>query len=175
MGIYSIDYSNKLVKRLNTLQNQILFKERSVSTYRYFSNETPEIPEYDFEKTQALLNRIQKIIITIKHKIREVNMTEKVASGITADEAILELAFLNNGIGKLREMATSTAKTTVGMNGGNGSEIKVCNYDIAVANSEYNKVYNRIMQLQDELNSFNIMHQIKLDVDVEEIFETFTI
>lgn len=171
MGIYSIDYSNKLVKRLNALQEQIISKERQVSTYRYFITETPEIPEYSFEKTQRLLAEIQKHIITIKHEIRKVNMTEEVSSKITADEAILELAFLNSTLPKLRGMANTTPKVTNTMSGSNGSEIRECNYDVEDANAEYNRVYNRIMQLQDELNSFNLMHQIKIDFDVDRFFE----
>lgn len=176
MAIYSIDYSNKLVKRLNSLQEQIVSKERQVSTYRYFVNETPNVPDYDFDKTQKLLNDISVAIITIKHEIRKVNLAEKVASGKTADEAILELTFLNRTVDKLRRMATETQKvTTNSMNGGNGSEIRECNYDIAKANAEYNRAYNRIMQLQDELNSFNILHQIKLDIDVEKLLESSVI
>lgn len=173
MAIYSIDYSNKLVKRLNSLQEQIISRERQVSTYRYFVNETPDIPYYDFEEIQKLLEEISKAIITIKHEIRKVNMAEKVASGKTADEAILELTFLNRSVDKLRRMATEPQKiTTNTINGGNGSEIRECNYDVTKANTEYNRVYNRIMQLQDELNNFNILHQIKIDIDVEKLLES---
>lgn len=173
MAIYSIDYANKLVKRLQDLYDSILTVERNSMSYSYYVGETPEVPKYSFKDTQEKLDAINRLIINIKHQVREINMTKNIQSGATADKAILELAFLTRKRDKLSRMASNLQRRqNTNSMGSNGSQIIVCNYDVNEAKMEYNKVCNRILTIQDELNTFNALNQIRIEEDIDMFFET---
>lgn len=100
-------------------------------------------------------------------------MTKNIQSGATADEAILELAFLTRKRDKLSRMASNLQRRqNTNSMGSNGSQIIVCNYDVNEAKMEYNKVCNRILTIQDELNTFNALNQIRIEEDIDMFFET---
>lgn len=171
MAIFSIDYANKLVKRLQDQHNSMIQYDRSANSYSYYVSETPEIPEYSFRDTQDKFEAIENMIIDIKHKIREVNMSKNIQSGITADEAILKLAFLTRKRDRVQHMANQLPRRQIVTGGSNGSQVVVCNYDVAEAKDEYNKICKEILQLQDELNTFNALNQIRIEEDIDMFFE----
>lgn len=65
MAIYSIDYANKLVKRLQDLYDSILTVERNSMSYSYYVGETPEVPEYSFKDTQESLMLLIDLLLIL--------------------------------------------------------------------------------------------------------------
>lgn len=169
--ICSIDYANKIVKRLQSKHDELYSHERSVMQYSYYTTETPIVPDYDFEATQSKMDEINNMIMLIKHDIRAANMkgTLKNNPEKTIDEAILSLAFLNKKKSKLQSMANMSPEQSFTRGGAQGSEIHKANFDIAEAKKAYNQICNLIMSIQDELNTFNILTQIKVPDEVERI------
>ena len=171
--ICSIDYANKVVKRLQSKHDEILSHERSVMQYSYYTSEaeTPIIPEYDFVGTQNKLDEINSMIMTIKHDIRTANMKGILKNNpeMTIDEAILYLAFLNKKKGKLKNMANMSSEQSFTRGGAQGSEVHKANFDIKEAKKVYNQVCNQIISIQDELNTYNILTQIKIPDEVEQL------
>ena len=174
MALYSIDYANKLVKRLQKLQADIFTNEASSSVYVCYSGESPIIPDYDFNETQKKLNTIVAHIIQIKHDIREANMKGHLKNypEWTVDEAVLKLSFLINERNRLGRMVNTLPERVVSRGGSSQrTEIIRTNYDPKEVKAAYNKVSDEIIKLQDELNTFNILTQIRVADEVDELFK----
>lgn len=173
MSFCSIDYANKLVKRLQQLQSSIINQESSTSVYSHYFNEEPIIPEYNFAKTQTKINAIEDMIITIKHEVRVANMAGKLKnfSDMSVDEAILKLAFLNKRKTRLERLANTIPEHTRTLGGAKGSEIYKANFDVKEAKSAYHNLMETIAMIQDELNIFNVLTQVKIPDSVNDLFD----
>lgn len=173
--IMTINEAQKLVKRLQEQEAMVLSKERNSVSYTYFEGETPVVPEYNFEGTQSKVTRIEELICKIKHLIRKKNFESNLPCGITPDEAVLEMAFLNRQKDKLINMSRALPKTAQNAGGNRGSLFTELTYSPSEANALYNKKYARILDLQNQLNFFNLMQQITLDVSEDELEKIFSL
>lgn len=175
---FSISNAQKLVKRLQTQQNRLEVLEKNASVYSYFEGETVTVPEYSFSKTMEQVEKIANVITEIKHLIRVENVKNTIPSGITVDEAIVQMAFLTKQKDKLERMVNRNKKTidkTSAYSGGTATKYTAVNYSLEEVNQKYNEVCTRILRLQDEINQFNVMHQIKISMDEDEINKLFTV
>ena len=74
---YTSSEANKLLKKLNSDYQNILFTESQSKTFLAATGEDPESvkPAYDFAKTQEEIKAITKKIRTVKHAINQFNTT----------------------------------------------------------------------------------------------------
>ena len=88
------------------------------------------------------------------------------------------MAFLTKQKDKLERMVNRNKKMidkTSAYSGGTATKYTAVNYSLEEVNQKYNEVCTKILRLQDEINQFNVMHQIKISMDEDEINKLFTV
>lgn len=161
--------ANKLLKRLNDEKNYLLTQERQNSVYSTYDTETPVIPDYDYEKTEAAIAAIDDKIVKIKHALNIVNTTNKLdidGESMTVDEILIRMAQLNNRKDTLGIMRNRQPKSRMKrLSSANAiPEYEIANYDINTVYTNYNRIDNKIVAMQLALDRFNQTYEFEVDI-----------
>ena len=165
-------YANKLLKSLEEDKMFWVNKEETSKTYVAALNEEPVIPENDYSEVAKTINDIDEKIAKIKHAINLANATAKLRVGseiMSVDTILVRMAQLNkrkNILDIMRkqlpkerlEQRSFTARNAV-------PEYRYINYDLELIKSEYEKVSEKIMEMQMALDIYN--QTVTFDVEID--------
>lgn len=164
--------SNELQKKLDKLtdeRNKIQSLLSKNSEFTASISENVEILKlenaFDLESTLNEIESYNSKIMKIKHAKNVFNSTFKLPCGYTIDEAIIRMGILSGLINKLNDLSMKKAKErkTNGMM--REPEYVYATYDISFAKEAYQKLFDEIQTIQNELNSVNATEQIEIDVE----------
>lgn len=164
--------ANKLLRRLEDEKNQLLMREQETSTYVLAQGEEPEAPAYDYAATREGVAQIDAKVCAIRHAMHAFNMATKLPeSDLTIDEALVVLAQLSAEQRRLDTMRSRLPRqrltNTYSRQEGSGAllvEYEYANYDIAQAEQDYQKLTDRIYDLQLKLDLCNQTMTFEVDV-----------
>ena len=166
---YTSAAANKLIKILEDKKQYLLQIESNNSTYVLAQDEKEDIPEYDFKISNKEVDEIDTKIRTLKHALNVFNTTTVLPIGITIDEALVEMAQLNNKLYRLDNMRKAKDKTRLsGMTAGRRdiAEYQYLNYNPKDVDKIYEENFSRVQQIQLALDKVN--QTVEFDVDVKE-------
>ena len=164
--------SNELQKKLDKLideRNKIQSLLSKNSEFTASISEDVEILKlenaFDLENTLNEIESYNSKIMKIKHAKNVFNSTFKLPCGYTIDEAIIRMGILSGLKGKLNDLSMKKAKErkTNGMM--REPEYVYATYDISFAKEAYQKLFDELQTIQNELNSVNATEQIEVDVE----------
>ena len=164
--------SNELQKKLDKLTDernkiQSLLSKNSEFTASISEDvETLKVENaFDLENTLNEIESYNSKIMKIKHAKNVFNSTFKLPCGYTIDEAIIRMGILSGLKGKLNDLSMKKAKErkTNGMM--REPEYVYATYDISFAKEAYQKLFDELQTIQNELNSVNATEQIEVDVE----------
>ena len=164
--------SNDLQKKLDKLtdeRNKIQSLLSKNSEFTASISENVEILKlenaFDLENTLNEIESYNSKIMKIKHAKNVFNSTFKLPCGYTIDEAIIRMGILSGLKGKLNDLSMKKAKErkTNGMM--REPEYVYATYDISFAKEAYQKLFDELQTIQNELNSVNATEQIEVDVE----------
>lgn len=163
-------YANKLLKQLNEDKAFWENKEQESSLYYAGVDETPVVPDYDYQETAAVIDDIDKKILHIKHAINLANTSNIIdveGKSFTIDQILVRMAQLNKRkafldtlrkqLPKSRTMPERYSYRTV------TPEYQYINYDLDLIKSEFERVSSEIMAMQMALDKYN--HTFEFEVD----------
>lgn len=166
------DTANKLVKQLTKARSALLHQESQVSTYSFLQGEDPFKPDYDFAATQAKLDQIGDAIIALKHAINKFNTTTRLPGlGITVDMALVELPILSTNVGKLEAMSRVLEKTRSTNMVAKAAEYTCRNYSADEAAAACTAARERLVAIQQGLNTVNMTEAFEIDDSVKAALE----
>lgn len=164
--------SNELQKKLDKLtdeRNKIQSLLSKNSEFTASISENVEILKlenaFDLESTLNEIESYNSKIMKIKHAKNVFNSTFKLPCGYTIDEAIIRMGILSGLKGKLNDLSMKKAKErkTNGMM--REPEYVYATYDISFAKEAYQKLFDELQTIQNELNNVNATEQIEVDVE----------
>lgn len=164
--------SNELQKKLDKLideRNKIQSMLSKNSEFTASISEDVEILKlenaFDLENTLNEIESYNSKIMKIKHAKNVFNSTFKLPCGYTIDEAIIRMGILSGLKGKLNDLSMKKTKErkTNGMM--REPEYVYATYDISFAKEAYQKLFDELQTIQNELNSVNATEQIEVDVE----------
>ena len=166
---YTSAEANKLIRRLEDKKNYLLQQEQNDSTYILAEDEHDEIPSYSFNDHNEAIDEIDRKIRGLKHALNIFNTTTILPLGITIDQALVEMAQLNNKLPRLDSMRRAKKKTR--LTGGVASrrdiaEYRYLNYEPDEVQKVYEKDSRRVQQIQLALDRIN--QTVEFDCDIEE-------
>ena len=167
---YTSSEANKLLKKLNSDYQNILFTESQSKTFLAATGEDPESvkPAYDFAKTQEEIKAITKKIRTVKHAINQFNTTTVVDGfDMTIDEMLVYLPQMTervNVLNEMRGMIPKTRERSYGSGTNATIDYKYANYDIEDAEKAYQECYDLISKAQSALDLVNNTASIEIDI-----------
>jgi len=160
------DTANKMIKQLYAEEETILNAEKNGKTYSYTFNETPEVPDYDFNDTQAKLHEIRGKIAHLKHAINTFNITTYITiygkDDLTVDQALFQMSVLNSEKKRLYSLLQIPEKQRSRGFNSKEADFTQRNFDIADVRKEYDRVCKELMDIQQAINSANLMHYFKI-------------
>lgn len=160
---------NKMLKALEDEKAYLLSMEEEASVYVLAEEEQAEAPSYNYEETQEKIDAIDKKVRMIKHALNQFNTTTVLEGvGITIDEALVEMAQLNRKKGKLdgmRKRLPKSRKKEEFYRSSNLIEYEYVNYDIQNVQNDYQKVSDRITELQIALDFCNQTKEFTIPIE----------
>ncbi len=166
------DTANKLVKQLTKARGALLHQESQVDTYSYLQGEDPFKPDYDFATTQAKLGQIGEAIVALKHAINVFNTTTQLPGlGITVDMALVELPILSANVNKLEAMYRILEKTRSTNVAAKTAEYTCRNYSAEEAAAACAASRERLVAIQQGLNTVNMTETFEVDDSVKAALE----
>lgn len=167
---YTSAEANKLLRKLNSDYNNLIYTEREGCTFLAATGEDIEAvrPAYDYAKTKAELDALAKKIRTVKHALNVFNTTTVVEGfDMTIDEMLVFLPQLSGRVDILNVMGRSLPKMrekTYG-SGTNGTiDYRYVNYDLGVVANDYNEAYELLSRAQTALDTVN--NTVQFDIDL---------
>lgn len=159
--------ANKLLKKYNEDLQRTYRDEDARSSYTEVQGIEPTVPDYDFAKTRSEVEALMSKIRNIKHAINVFNTTmvlEK--AGMTIDEALVYMAMLTKEKSRLEGLLVpnkKTLKTGFGARS-NVVEYVVANYNVENVRNQYERVNQRLTDLQVELDLVNSTVMFEVNV-----------
>lgn len=150
--------ANKLIKKLEDQKEYLLSMEENNSTYIMTEGESVVTPDYDYQKTAEEISKLDEQVRRLKHAINQFNCTTVLPEiGKTIDEVLVEMAQLNRRKFTLDMMRKRPEKERLVGNHArnNGIDYLVVNYDQKQVCDDYDKITERIMELQMALDICN--------------------
>ena len=169
MSKITVAYAIKLEKGLNDVLNFIGRNDQANSTYSYMSGEEPVPSVYDFEASDRDYQECAELILVLKTKLHEANLTRPMNSDYTIDEMLTLLPIMNYRAQALKGMAEKQPKRS--RQTGTVSQITVCNYDIDVVRKACNKANEAVISMQNMIDAHNASAQIEI---TDEVLEKIT-
>ena len=159
--------ANKLIRTLEDKKSYLLGQESNNSTYVLADGEKIEIPEYDFNQYNAQIDEIDLKIRTLKHALNVFNTTTVLPIGITIDQALVEMAQLNNKLPRLDSLRRAKNKTR--LSGPMAARRDVAEYEyLNYRTDDVEKVYEkdllRVQQIQLALDRVNQTQEFEVDI-----------
>ena len=150
--------ANKQLKNLNMEKEKILSMEMEDCTYNaaVSEDESKLQHEYDFFQTQETIDRIDREMLNLKHKLNVFNSTTQVGeTGMTIDQILVRLPQLRKAKEKYFVMMLKPKRKRAGITG-NIVDYTYTAYEPNDAAIEYNKVNDEIIRLQLALDKTNM-------------------
>ncbi len=167
---YTSAQASKLLRKLSDEYNALLDKEKRSREFHAAMGEAVESvrPEYDYEKTQDELNKLENKIRKLKHAIHQFNITHRVPDfDMTIDEMLIYIPQLTRKKDKLAEMKSKLPKARVEERLGRMSNIIDyihINYDLSTVEADYNKVSDELSKAQIALDIVNTTDTFEFDL-----------
>ncbi len=161
------DFANKIIKNLQAEVNSLLQAETRNRTYSHSVSEKPVLPEYDFVSTQNKLKELHNKIATIRHAINKFNI-ETVLDGydMTVDEGLGYMSVLHNDKSRLYEMIQIPEIERSRPYGSKEADIIHRNFNLDEVQSEYKRVCDELMKIQQAINIANLTKEFEVDVEL---------
>lgn len=160
--------ANKMIRVYEDEKAHILQNEREVCTYVLSTEEDEEPPKYDYEAVRKRVAALDEKVRTLRCALHAFNVaTVLPESGISIDEALVLLAQLNGECSRLHRLRSILPKRRLKADYIRNSKVveyEYANYDIARAEADYQAVYERIRQLQMEIDYVNQTVQFEVDL-----------
>ena len=166
---YTSASANKLIRILEDRKSYLLGQESNDSTYILAEDEKEEIPAYDFSDTNRQVDELDEKIRTLRHALNVFNTTTILPIGISIDQALVEMAQLNQKLPRLDMMRKAKNKRRLsGMNAGRRdvAEYEYLNYDPKIVEEIYDRDLRRVQSIQLSLDKVN--QNVEFEVDIEE-------
>ena len=164
-------YANKMLRSLEEDKAFWANKEATACTYVAAINEEPVVPEYDYAEVAATIAEIDEKIAIIKHALNVTNATARVQVGdaeMSIDTILIKMAQLNKRKSILDVMRKQLPKARVEQNAymsrNSVPEYKYINYDLELIKKEYERVSEKIMEMQMALDKYNQTVQFEVDI-----------
>ncbi|WP_144744398.1 hypothetical protein [Enorma burkinafasonensis] len=158
----------KYIKSLEDEKARLLSRERENATYVLAQGEEEMPPEYDYERTFAEVDEIDRKVRLVRHALHAFNAVTLIPEeGMTIDEALVLMAQLNNKLRRLDALRSHEPKRRreSGMFRGNAViEYEYANYDVKRAAEDYRVLYDRIAELQLRLDLVNQTERFSVDL-----------
>ena len=167
---YTSAEANKLLKKLNSDYQNLLYTESQSRSFLAATGEDPESvrPAYDYEKTQQELGSLAKKIRTVKHAINVFNSVTTVdGMDMTIDELLVYLPQLTERVHTLdgmRSVLPKMRERTYGAGTGATIDYRYANYDLEQVKKDYETAYECLTQAQTALDSVNNSVRFKIDI-----------
>lgn len=167
---YTSAQASKLLRKLSDEYNALLDKEKRSREFHAAMGEAVESvrPEYDYEKTQDELNKLENKIRKLKHAIHQFNITHRVPDfDMTIDEILIYIPQLTRKKDKLAEMKSKLPKARVEERLGRMSNIIDyihINYDLSTVEADYNQVSDELSKAQIALDIVNTTDTFEFDL-----------
>lgn len=156
---------NKLIKKLTEEKEDLISKEEKASVFlcSVGENEDKVRPDYDFVETEERIIAIDKEIREMKHRLNIFNSHTPIGilKGDNAytmiDEALVEIPQLSQRKIKLKAMANRLTRERVTEKYSSSPivDYEIVNYDIAKVKAEYERVSERLDELQKLIDKAN--------------------
>ena len=164
-------YANNLIKQLTEEKSYWSSKEREGYVYMVATDETPFIPDYDYEAVSAIMEELDTKVRILKHAISFNNITNQVQVGdevMTIDSILVKMSQLNNRKVMLDMMRKHPKKSRIDTRlfGKNTTqEYQYVNYDLEKVKADYEKISDEIMTMQIALDRYNQTFEFEVDID----------
>lgn len=171
---YTSNSLQKLVTKLMDKKRRILNEINSSVTFTAAISEDLETlkaeNKLDIEAYVTKIDFINDTILKIKHAKNVFNTTYVMPiNGLTIDEAIVELAMLNEEKSLLGRMNDYKTKERASRMGSKEPEYTYTTFDKEYTKKMYDEVFDKIQSLQEELNDINSTVMFELELDEDEI------
>lgn len=164
--------SNELQKKLDKLMDEKNKVQALLSKNTEFTASISEDVEvlkaenaFDLKETLNEIEAYNTKIMKIKHAKNVFNSTHRLPCGYTIDEAIIRMAVLSGLKNKLNDLSTKKSKERKANGLMREPEYVYATYDIDFAKEAYQKLFDELQTIQNELNSVNATVQIEVDVE----------
>jgi len=163
-------YANKLLRSLDEEKSLWLEKEETSHSYVVANNEEPVIPEYDYTEVSERIAQLDEKIAIIKHAINLSNATASVMVGeetMSIDLILIKMAQLNRRklfLNRLRMMLPKAREGQTYASRNAVPEYRYINFDLELVKKEFERVSQRIMELQMALDLYNQTVQFEVDL-----------
>lgn len=154
----------KCIKELEEKKNVLLNQERQRSIYNYVDENAKIIPTYSYKKTREQVDKLDTKIRSLRHALAVANCTVKVDDfDITIGEALVMLAQWQSKCRVLEDLSDRQQLTQqVTYNG--KMQVTACNYDVEVANADYEALRNKIAKLQVAIDRANLTSFVDVEL-----------
>ncbi|MBQ3763150.1 MAG: hypothetical protein II875_14270 [Clostridia bacterium] len=165
---YTSAAANKLLKKLAQEKEYCMDKETNAKTYVAAVDEEPVVPEFDYEKNAAEIERLDEQIVKIKHAISLNNALARIdvnGKTMSVDEILVRMAQLNRRLVDLDEMRKALPKTRVNSMGPRTlkPEYTYINYDIEKVKADYERYSDEVTQMQLALDKYNQTAEFEIE------------
>ena len=165
-------YANKLIRQLEEEKSFWTTKEADSQVYQVAMNEEPLIPDYDYVEVSTKIAEIDEKICKIKHAINLHNVTNTVRieeEDITIDMILVKMAQLNRRKSILDVMRKRQPKSRNDRDHflprtNTVPEYQYINYDLELVKQEYERISEKIMKMQMQLDIFNQTHEFEVEL-----------
>lgn len=160
--------ANKVINKLNDERDALLCMEQDNRTFVAATIENVEEarPEYSYEATRDRLAAIDEKVRKIKHTLNLFNVSQELPGfGMTIDQALICIPQLTARKRRLAVMRSIPKKQrNMSSRSTNLIEYSYANYDVTLAEADYNDVADRLARLQNALDLIN--STVKIDFDI---------
>ena len=164
---YTSASANKLIRTLEDKKSFLLQQESNNSTYVQAQDEKADIPDYDFSDHNRQIDELDCKIRTLKHALNVFNTTTVLPLGITIDQALVEMAQLNNKLPRLDSLRRAKNKTRLSgsmTSRRDVAEFQYLNYKTEDVEKVYERDLKRVQQIQLALDKVNQTEEFEADV-----------
>jgi hypothetical protein len=164
---YTSASANKLIRTLEDKKSFLLQQESNNSTYVQAQDEKADIPDYDFSDHNRQIDELDCKIRTLKHALNVFNTTTVLPLGITIDQALVEMAQLNNKLPRLDSLRRAKNKTRLSgsmTSRRDVAEFQYLNYKTEDVEKVYERDLKRVQQIQLALDKVNQTEEFEVDV-----------
>ncbi len=164
-------YANKLLKQLANDREYLVNLECKSSHYTVAVGETPEIPDYDFERVNGAIADIDEKTRRVKHAINISNVSSRVMVGekeMSLDAILVAMSQINERLPRLNYMRNHLPKARVEASYSHIArtvpEYEYNNYDVEVVKAEYDRLSKELMEMQIALDKHNQTSEFEVDI-----------
>ena len=156
---------DKLMDEKNKIQNLLLRNSEFTASISENVEALKKENAFDLEKTVNDIEAYNEKIMKIKHAKNVFKSTYKLPCGYTIDEAIIRTGIIYELKNRLYNLSVKKSKERKSNTTMREPEYIYATYDISYAEEAYQKLFDEVQTIQNELNNVNATVQIEVDVD----------